>query len=49
VLDGLARAFEDASGRRYAVVFDSAKAMLARIKEGETGDVSSETAHLRRT
>ena len=40
VLDGLTRAFEDASGRRYAVVFDSAKSMLARIREGETGDVA---------
>ena len=40
VLDGLASAFEDARGRRYAVVFDSAGSMLARIKDGETGDVA---------
>jgi molybdate transport system substrate-binding protein len=39
VLDSLARAFEDASGRRYAVVFDSARSMLARVRGGETGDV----------
>lgn len=39
VLDALAPAFERASGRRYAVEFDSARTMLARIKGGETGDV----------
>jgi len=39
VLDGLAPAFERASGRRYAVEFDSAKSMLARIESGETGDI----------
>ena len=38
VLDALAPAFERASGRRYAVEFDSAQAMLARIEKGETGD-----------
>src|SRR5262245_23564322 len=39
VLDALAPAFEQASGRRYAVEFDSAKSMLARIEGGTTGDV----------
>jgi len=39
VLDALAPAFERAAGHRYAVEFDSAKKMLARIKDGETGDV----------
>jgi molybdate transport system substrate-binding protein len=39
VLDGLAPAFERASGRRYVVEFDSAKSMLARVEKGETGDI----------
>lgn len=39
VLDGLAPAFERASGRPYAVEFDSAKSMLARIEGGATADV----------
>ena len=39
VLDALAPAFERARGRRYAVAFDSAKKMLARIKGGETADI----------
>ena len=39
VLDGLAPAFEQASGRRYVVEFDSAKSMLARIESGTTADV----------
>jgi len=39
VLDALALPFERASGRRYAVTFDSAKRMLARIRAGESGDV----------
>src|SRR5262245_27451121 len=39
VLDGLAPAFERATCRRYVVEFDSAKAMLARIDKGETGDI----------
>ena len=39
VLDGLAPAFERASGRGYTVEFDSAKSMLARIEGGETGDI----------
>src|SRR5262245_12251134 len=39
VLDALGAAFARASGRRYTVVFDSAKSMLGRIKGGETGDV----------
>ena len=39
VLDALTPAYERASGHRYAVAFDSAKRMLARIKDGETGDV----------
>jgi len=39
VLDALAPAYTLASGRRYAVVFDSAKSMLGRVKGGEIGDV----------
>src|SRR5215831_11373998 len=39
VLDSLAPAFERASGHRYAVEFDSAKSMLARIESGATADV----------
>lgn len=39
VLDALAPAYERASGGGYAVTFDSAKRMLARIREGESGDV----------
>jgi molybdate transport system substrate-binding protein len=39
VLDALAPAFERASGHRYKVDAASAKVMLARIKDGETGDV----------
>ncbi len=39
VLDALAPAFERASGHRYAVNVASAKVMLGRIKDGETGDV----------
>jgi len=39
VLDGLAPAFERTSGRRYAVEFDSAKTMLARIESGAAADV----------
>jgi molybdate transport system substrate-binding protein len=39
VLDALAPAFEQASGRQVAVEADSAKTMLARIQDGETGDI----------
>jgi len=39
VLDGLAGASEKATTYRYAVRYDSAKAMLARIKDGEAGDL----------
>jgi molybdate transport system substrate-binding protein len=39
VLDALAPEFERTTGRRYAVVHDSAKLMLARIQGGETGDI----------
>jgi molybdate transport system substrate-binding protein len=39
VLHALAPAFERVAGQRYAVQFDSAKTMLARIKGGETADI----------
>ena len=39
VLEALAPAFERASGRRYTVQADSAKKMLARIRDGETADI----------
>ena len=39
VLDALAPAFEQATGLHVAVEADSAKTMLARIKDGESGDV----------
>jgi ABC-type molybdate transport system substrate-binding protein len=39
VLDALAPDFERAAGQQYSVEADGAKAMLARIKGGETADV----------
>ena len=39
VLDSLAPAFEQVTGRQVAVEADSAKTMLSRIKGGETGDI----------
>ncbi len=39
VLDALAPAFEQGTGQQVAVEADSAKSMLARIKDGETGDI----------
>ena len=39
VLDALAPRCIDATAYGYEVRFDSAKAMLARIKDGETGDI----------
>jgi molybdate transport system substrate-binding protein len=39
VLDGLAPAYEQASGQAVAIEADSAKTMLARIKGGESGDI----------
>jgi molybdate transport system substrate-binding protein len=39
VLDALAPVFERSCGLRYAVHADTARRMLARIKEGETADV----------
>ena len=38
VLDALAPVFERASGRRYSVLHDSARTMLARIREGARAD-----------
>ena len=39
VLDALAPAFERATGQRYSAQVDTARRMLARIKDGETADV----------
>jgi len=39
VLETLAPAFEQASGHALSLQYDSAKAMMARIKAGETADV----------
>jgi molybdate transport system substrate-binding protein len=38
VLEALGPAFERATGRRYSVARESAKVMLARIKDGERAD-----------
>ncbi len=38
ILDALAPAWEQATGNRVTMTADSAKAMVARIKSGETGD-----------
>ena len=40
VVDALVLAFERASGCKVTVIHDSAKVMLARIKNGETADVA---------
>ena len=39
VLDALAPAYERASGNRCAVTFDTARRMLERIRNGESGDL----------
>jgi molybdate transport system substrate-binding protein len=39
-LEALAPAFERATGHKVELRYDSAKAMLARIKAGETGDIA---------
>ncbi len=39
VLDALIPAYEKSSGNKVSLTADSAKAMVARIKEGETGDL----------
>ena len=39
VLDGLAARCVEATTHAYETRFDSAKAMLARIRDGETGDI----------
>lgn len=39
VLDALVPAFERATGQRYSAQVDTARRMLARIKDGETADV----------
>ncbi|MGE0558537.1 MAG: substrate-binding domain-containing protein [Burkholderiales bacterium] len=39
VLDALIPAYEKSSGNTVAIVADSAKAMVAKIKSGEAGDV----------
>jgi molybdate transport system substrate-binding protein len=39
-LEALAPAFERATGHKVELLYDSAKAMLARIKAGETGDIA---------
>lgn len=38
ILDALAPAWEKATGNRVTMIADSAKAMVARIRAGETGD-----------
>ena len=40
VLDALAPKFERATGQRYGVQADTARKILARIKDGETADVA---------
>ena len=40
VLDALAPAFARTAGRRYGVQVDTARNILARIKDGETADVA---------
>jgi molybdate transport system substrate-binding protein len=39
-LEALAPAFERETGHKVELLYDSAKAMLARIKAGETGDIA---------
>ena len=38
--EALAPAFEQATGHKVELAYDSAQAMLARIKAGETGDIA---------